>query len=311
MKKECVHHIVYSTKGGCGKTAFSLCLSYTNLNKFIEEIFSTETQSQINYNYYLDLDFLGTSILECLPISHEAQNNCTTMQDLIFNRRAIDSIIELTDEAAQKNEMVDSNNNVKFFAIPSAIDQKEKNNFQVKRKHTPLLRYDEFRYEINAIISYIEILTSAKQLNNNYNLNFIFDLPPNSDGYTEAFFEEIFKKTNDEKANNKIILYILYNNDAMLTSNLKWLKIFISENKNRRCKIVLVYTDNLKSTKQEDSEALCQMIKETYKITEYDIYYYRFEYKEEIANLYNYKEKLDITDLGKNLKLKSEPIIKL
>lgn len=306
MKKTVVHHIVYSTKGGCGKTAFSLCLSYTDLSKFIEKISENEgttysayaqpTASLLSYNFYLDLDFLGTSLIECLFLSDEEKKGCITMQDLIFNRRTVNElkkIISCVNKGGQSSRENSSDcvtvNNVMLYVIPSAFDQKEKNNFQVKRKHTPLLRYDEFRHEINYIISHIKIFADNDNIKkSDYTLNYIYDLPPNSDGYTEAFFEEIFKN------GDKKILYVLFNNDAMLKSNLEWFKSFLSEDKTRDCLVVFVYTENLKTDRQYDCGTISSMMREQYNFNKLPAYFYTFKYNDNVNKLYNDEYKASI-----------------
>lgn len=288
--RKVVHHIVYSTKGGCGKTAFSLCLSCTELSEFIRKVsgkegasYTTDTQtttSLLNYNYYLDLDFLGTSVMECLPIF---ESEVAKVQDLIFNRLTVDNI----------KKIVDNKLDLKVFAVPADKEQKEKNNFQVKRKHTPLLRYDEFRYEMDSIISNIGLFVDTESLNNNnYSINYIYDLPPNSDGYTEAFFEEIFKKLT-VNSSDKIILYILFNNRAMLNCNIEWLTYFMSEDKNRRCNVIFVYTENLKTIEKYDLNTVKSMMDDKIKNRDFKLSFYTFKHDDKISSLYNEQESYD------------------
>lgn len=290
MKKTVVHHIVYSTKGGCGKTAFSLCLSCTNLSTLISKICDEDgfQGSKMNYNYYFDLDFLGTSVMECLPIFESSD---AKIQDLIFNRLNVNNIKNI--DWQQKD--------LKIYVVPADKNQKEKNNFQVKRKHTPLLRYDEFRHEMSSIISDISTYVETEATDSeDYILNYIYDLPPNSDGYTEAFFEEIFKKTIVKE--EKIILYILFNNHAMLMSNIYWLKYFLNEDRIRNCNVVFVYTENLSKRQELKAGAVFFLAEDEIKSSDLKLNFYNFKNSEELSKLYNEQESFDYNIFG-SLKL--------
>ncbi|MBD5442467.1 MAG: hypothetical protein HDR34_03530 [Treponema sp.] len=226
--KTIVHHIVYSIKGGCGKTAFSLCLTVSELNALLNKIFDGEYNNYEAVNYFLDLDFLGTSLMHCLSNADKTQ--LVTMQDLMFRNKKVEDM--------KKNcEKILGN---KFFIIPAEVHEIEKSIFHVKRKHTPLLKYDEFRYEIENLQKTIELTEcccNEKGEKTKVLINLIYDLPPNSDGYTEAFFEEVF---NLDKESNKVIIYIIFNNAPMLMCNLDWLNTFLCGSDFKDCSIVLV-----------------------------------------------------------------------
>lgn len=231
--KTIVHHIVYSTKGGCGKTAFSLCLTVSELKALLNKIFGGEYNNYEAVNYFLDLDFLGTSLMHCLDDGYKLQ--LVTMQDLMFRNKKVEEMRETCKEILENN----------FFIIPAEVHENEKSIFHVKRKHTPLLKYDEFRYEIENLQKTIELTECChvkssdeeKEKTEDKLINLIYDLPPNSDGYTEAFFEEVF---NLDKESNKVILYIIFNNEPMLRCNLDWLNTFLCGSDLNDCSIVLV-----------------------------------------------------------------------
>lgn len=266
MGQTIIHHIVYSVKGGCGKTAFSLALETSNLVQFLKRLAclrKDEAETEI-VNYYLDLDFLGTSLLHCL-----GDEGFVTMQDLMFNNKRINLIDEINSEILGAH------------IVPAAVEEKDKSVFHVKRKHTPLLKYDEFKYELRAILKNIEIFESDKTL-----INLIYDLPPNSDGYTEAFFDEIFKKEKDS-----VILYLIYNSDTSLKCNLDWLSTLLSGNNYSNFTIVLVdniaYLQNVKSVGTKDAiKNICFSGK--YRgLNDLELYYFTVEKCDSIRALYN------------------------
>lgn len=259
------HHIVYSTKGGCGKTALAVSMALSNLcytkkdGKIYECINNDKTKI---INYLIDLDLLGTSLLDCLGCAdNKKREQIVTLQDLIFDVKDVDDIILLGDP--NQNFGLHSNNAVDTYIIPAAFAEQEKEKFHVKRKHTPLLRYDEFRYQIKALIKAIEINVRSSYVINNGTkglddicLNIIYDLPPNSDGYTEAFFEELFCVEEGK------ILYLPYSNDAMQNCNLGWLNNFFSGNNSLKvCPIIFVNND-MHGTKQVTDRAELNSIRQ-------------------------------------------------
>lgn len=296
--KKIVHHIVYSTKGGCGKTAFSLCLTVSELNALLNKIFDGEYNNYEAVNYFLDLDFLGTSLMHCLDDGYKLQ--LVTMQDLMFRNKKIEDMRETCKKILGNN----------FFIIPAEVRENEKSIFHVKRRHTPLLKYDEFRYEIENLQKTIKLTEcccneKGEKTKDKLLINLIYDLPPNSDGYTEAFFEEVF---NLPKDNNKIILYLVYNNDPMLRCNLDWLNTFLCGSDFKNCLIVLVNNSkflnisNFKDDKTSDEDSLIGAIKKYCPNCGYkNTWLYRFGYKDDIRNFYNISKRDSNTNLKKLL----------
>ena len=280
--KTIVHHIVYSTKGGCGKTAFSLCLAVSELKVLLNKIFDGNYNDYKSVNYFLDLDFLGTSLMHCLDNGDKSQ--LVTMQDLMFRDKKVEDMRETCKEILGNN----------FFIIPAKVHETEKSIFHVKRKHTPLLKYDEFRYEIENLQKTIELtecchIESRKEKEEKTEdklINLIYDLPPNSDGYTEAFFEEVF---NLNKESNKVILYIIFNNAPMLMCNLDWLNAFLCGSDFKDCSIVLV--NNIGYPNNADASDISSIIKMQEKYCPNcgykNTWLYSFGNKVEIIELYD------------------------
>ncbi|MCD8207368.1 MAG: hypothetical protein LUD72_05485 [Bacteroidales bacterium] len=269
------HHVVYSVKGGCGKTSFSL---YLLLSQFLDQRadqlkdenaidvdkieFSPDSPiGQKNVKYFFDMDFLGTSI-ESIIKRGETENYIKT-NDLIFN------VADIEDATKEPNKISGG-----IYIVPSSSAEKDKERFHVKRRHTPLLRYDEFRYEIEAVVDRITRMEKSKIPEDkidakNYfehekdsdkidkkakfrfekNLNIIYDLPPNSDGYTEALFDYLIKKSNEKDADKRerVVLYLVFNNDPMMDCNLDWLKNFTSSVRDVNFTFCLVRNDTDKS----------------------------------------------------------------
>ena len=138
-------------------------------------------------------------------------------------------------------------------------------------------------------------------------INLIYDLPPNSDGYTEAFFEEVF---NLSEKNNKIILYLVYNSDSMLKCNLDWLNTFLCGNNLKKCSIVLVNNSEFLNISNHDNglgekNTLNQSLKRWCPI--YDnknTWLYSFGDNDDIRAIYNISSRHDdLKDLLSRLKI--------
>lgn len=286
--KTIVHHIVYSTKGGCGKTAFSLCLAVSELKVLLKKIFDGKYNNYEAVNYFLDLDFLGTSLMHCLDDGYKLQ--LVTMQDLMFRNKKIEDMRETCKKILGNN----------FFIIPAEVRENEKSIFHVKRRHTPLLKYDEFRYEIENLQKTIKLTEcccneKGEKTKDKLLINLIYDLPPNSDGYTEAFFEEVF---NLDQESNKVILYIIFNNAPMLMCNLDWLNAFLCGSDFKDCFIVLV--NNIGYPNNTDASDISSIIEMQEKYCpncgDKNTWLYSFGNKVKIIELYNVvKQKRDAT----------------
>lgn len=282
MKSKTIHHIVYSTKGGCGKTAFSLCLEVSDLKEIITQVLKNENRDFNVFgevNYLLDLDFLGTSLMHCF--GDEKDKKLISMQNLIFDNVNIEKMKILSEKEFGPN----------IFIVPAEVDEAKKSIFHVKRKHTPLLKYDEFRYEIKALQKSIELVESIDEKDKI--INIIYDMPPNSDGYTEAFFEEVFKLDKDKKNENEVILYLIYNSDTMLWCNLDWLNTFFGGKNLRQASVVFVNNsgslskDDSKQSFENELDTLSKFIETKFPaINIENLWLYLLGYDENIRRLY-------------------------
>lgn len=263
------HHIVYSTKGGCGKTVFSLLLAHCehDFNKLQKITINPESYDEVlakdllngnassdiigsgnqprKINCFIDLDFLSSSLTYYLGDKPGFDNSIKekekniTLQSLIEKKNYPNELkfVSCCDKGKKS-----------LFIIPIDASQTQKEIFYVKRNNTPLLRYEEVTIFIEYIQKSVEVYLLGKGLNDKDELNFIYDLPLNSDGYTEAVLDEIFKlKENDKKVEEqiKVRLYLVANCDPMMKCNLDWFASFINTFREKKCDVVIVCNNNL------------------------------------------------------------------
>lgn len=262
------HHIVYSTKGGCGKTAFSLYLALHNRgleNDLINGLKNTDD----SVTYLIDLDLLGSSLEYSLKMNKEDNGALLqpdkrvnpTFQQLINNQRHISEVrdwrLEGSGSSIGLHEILKSG----VYIIPVDASEKAKAMFHVKRGITPLLRYEELEKQLDSIQQSIilkynfENRASKGERSTDEgdrkvkHINLVYDLPPNADSYTDATFNEIYRRVN-RPSNNKtenVILYLVSNSAPMLSCNIDWLNSFVCTHEEHKSSVILVNNDNVNS----------------------------------------------------------------
>ncbi len=268
---EVTHHIVYSTKGGCGKTAFSLyltlCKSFDKKEQNDIVYYVPNMSDDVNYkecHYLIDLDLLGSS-LEYSTHINKIENGVASsfrspcLQELLNKDKRVSDIeswkqhkklkVYHGEEIRRNGKNLVSDN---IYIVPVGASEKEKAMFHVKKGTTPLLRYEELEAQLDGIQQSIillqEQLLFREQVNASH-IHIIYDLAPNADSYTDAVLDEIFgrvmKNNNKSKSNEDIVLYLVSNSSEMLTCNIDWINTMMCGNETRRCPIILVNNDNV------------------------------------------------------------------
>ncbi|MCD8207171.1 MAG: hypothetical protein LUD72_04450 [Bacteroidales bacterium] len=341
-KMSVIHHVVYSTKGGCGKTTFSLFLT---LSRFIKETTGllqpgdrfdikdgkitpgkdSEDKIQPDWvkdkkfiKYYMDVDFLGTSIMAVtgeedfdLTESPETAAKLDSDQLITLTNNNVSSTPSkpVTKKFVRMNDLIFNDEDVRniyssadnrengVYIIPSSAYEADKERFHVKRRFTPLLRYDEFVHEIRAIVDSILLTENVRaELKSDGTpadniVNFIYDMPPNSDGYTEALFDYLSGQAKEKHV--EVVLYLVYNNHAMLVSNLEWLRRFTSSGKDIKFKCCLVYNNtdngNAMTNSSDDMKRSLEADERAKNILDSDFSYIYSSYDECVRDFYNSK----------------------
>ncbi|MCH5259231.1 MAG: hypothetical protein J1F18_05725 [Lachnospiraceae bacterium] len=258
-KIEVTHHIVYSTKGGCGKTAFSLFLAFCDNFKKDNDLGILVPSGEKNHNsgkhYLIDLDLLGSSLeyYLCINRSMDKDNSgwtsTPTLQELVCADKHTYEIKSLNGDGQLVAHMHfdgcrDCGINNEIFLIPVSALEKEKAMFHVKKGTTPLLRYEELEAQLYAIQQ--SILIGPEK--NKSDVHFVYDLAPNADSYTDAVINEIFDRVRKQKegkqSNENIVLYLVSNSAEMLNCNIDWLNRLMCGHVDYPCSVVLVNNDN-------------------------------------------------------------------
>ena len=67
----------------------------------------------------------------------------------------------------------------------------------------------------------------------------------------------------------------------------------MSEDKNRRCNVIFVYTENLKTIEKYDLNTVKSMMDDKIKNRDFKLSFYTFKHDDKISSLYNEQESYD------------------
>lgn len=176
------YNLVSSIKGGCGKTTFSVWMAY-----------------YLKQSLLIDMDLLGTSMQIIFDGSADVQKTGYTS----------DVFQEVKNSKKQFVEKVVLDSKC-INIIFSSMDYKEKEKFKSGRRsgYTPVVKHNIFRLGLGKLID------SNKMIDGKAVDHFIFDMPPNSDGYSDAAMECIFNsKYSVAKKDDKKNLFMMIGTD--------------------------------------------------------------------------------------------------
>lgn len=248
------HNIVYSAKGGCGKTTFSTlfrAISLPDLNKQGKQVRFDKDDLIL-----LDLDLLASNLgdyeIGNIERTGRNDNDVGLIDYLLSGYKLYDKGFEYHENCKLKisSGQIERDS---FMLITSPRTESERGYFKSKRRYLPVVKFDEFKYGLTSLIkkicsakrTKIERINSSKErtleekekaLEEEFKkeLNIVYDLPPNSDGFTEIVFDIILNYKSDirkdEDIEHKVRLFVLSNPSvSILKVNLSWLNNFLSE----------------------------------------------------------------------------------
>ncbi|MCI8614826.1 MAG: ParA family protein [Lachnospiraceae bacterium] len=196
------YNLVNSVKGGCGKTTFSIWMAY-----YLEAAL------------LIDMDLLGTSMQ---IIFHGNTDTCQGA----FTNDVFKGVKNSKKRFVEKVELEDGGH---INVIFSSMDYLEKEKFKSGRYsgYTPAVKHNIFRLGLRELIKY------NKSIDGELVEHFIFDMPPNSDGFSDAAMECIFNpKYSDLEEKDRKNLFIVIGTD--------WGQTFATINE---LKALLVHSD--------------------------------------------------------------------
>lgn len=233
-----IYNAVYSVKGGCGKTAFSILLSY----------YLSEKSVRKEKVCLVDTDIMGSSMLNAFtPFStvEELPEYISKYKFIneIVNVEKLDNISEFFVNTGELEEFFDKNkssltieneeivNRIGFDVIFCSPKSGDINKFRIGEDggfDTDIL-HQMFKSCFCGFIN--------KKMHDKPNI--IFDMPPGSDGFSNVVFNSIFKNSNANEKNDYIgteddirnLFFIINLDYGHIATVLRELKIFAQESK--------------------------------------------------------------------------------
>lgn len=207
------YNLINSVKGGCGKTTFSVWLSY-----------------YLNQSLLIDMDLLGTSMQVLFHGNAEGHNEA-------YTNDVFQGVKNSTKQFVEKIHLKDGKD---MNVIFSSMEYKAKDRFKAGKYsgYSPIVKHSMFRLGIR------ELLKHHKTIDGEAVEHFIFDMPPNSDGFSDAAMECIFNpKYSDLERDDRKNLFIMVGADWGQTYatiyELKELLLHSDDNKPDRIFLVL------------------------------------------------------------------------
>lgn len=234
------YNLVNSVKGGCGKTTFSIWLSYylnnmedskeeaekKNKNEEGEEekqeekpdknseIVEKEDEKKAKKKeehtaLLIDMDLLGTS----MQFTFDGNSSRSLAKpEKSFEEFAYTNDIFKGVKTSQKKfiRTIKWNNGKAINAIFASMETGERDKFKSGRHsgYAPTVRHSIFRAGLK------ELIKNSEYVGDKEVKHFIFDMPPNSDGFSDAAMECIFsKKYADIKEEDRKNLFIMVGSD--------------------------------------------------------------------------------------------------
>lgn len=280
-----IYNIIDSVKGGCGKTTFGIMLSLL-LDKYRTE----KKNNGETVVCMVDVDIQGSALLYLLfgktYIDGLADNNFKFLNDRVIavgqteesSMEYVHRFMFKAPEKAQSEEKETKDGDSPkaaedrwswfdvIFCDPRSEGKKKFRSLS-NQNYSPEVLYSTYRM---GMASMIANLKRQKEYQHKY---IVFDMPPNSDGYSDSIYDILLKKEYTIMEEKDICnLFLIQTVDyGQRLATLEYLKeLLVTENFRKINKIFLVYNDwlNYKSGDNLFEDAISHMKNELKNVDE-------------------------------------------
>ena len=235
--------IVDSIKGGCGKTLESLAAAVRI--KRGTDVDSKNIDAVQEKVCIIDFDILGTSVEQMILGGPKIRNNSdghemdvaqVYLNDIVYKSKDLEKTIQ-----TKINISLNSGECEDIDIIMSSPYSEDKHRFRISNdsNYSMLITPTHFRGVIQKLI---------QKLSDQKYTTIIFDMPPNSDPYTDCIFELLLSNDRRITVTNSVILEVMSGFDrAHVNANIEWLKSIYSNTGIKRRpfdKIRFILNDN-------------------------------------------------------------------
>lgn len=236
QKEERTYNIVNSVKGGCGKTTFSIWLAFY-LNNYASDY--TKGASCI-----IDMDLQGSSMVSLFHGSDANEKEYNYLHEWIrgYYAKGINFIQQVYSKGLGEISVI--------FSSPR---QEDKNLYcaGARSNYSPVLEYGTFRLGIQRLLKEENEFKARKFK------HIIFDMPPNTDGYSDSVLDCVLNPkyiVKDDKFKNQINLFMMLTvNISHLDATTNWLReLYTESNNNVPDQLFIVFNNNIVSENSEE-----------------------------------------------------------
>ncbi len=230
-----IYHLVNSIKGGCGKTTLSLWLA-----AYLE---SVEKQKSC----IIDMDLQGS----CMVSLIDAVTNAEDILKLEKNYHYLNELVRgYRIKDTNFIEDIQLEGGITFSVIFASPKQEDKTAFYsgARCNYSPLMEYGTFR---TGLVRFFENDETMKKRKFSH---IIFDLPPNSDGYSDAALESILnpKYSVCEKGDEVNLFMVMTMDTSHLMATVNGIKEIYTESNDRiPDRLFIVFNNNIISGMEE------------------------------------------------------------
>lgn len=191
------YNFINSVKGGVGKTTLSVLLAHymEQMKTFSEEI------SQFNGEIMLlDFDLQGTAMKKLFYGTGQEPGKYVYLDEIILGREEIDPEIYKNElnKLNELNESVKNSHPVNAIFSNDSMEAKLLYRVGAKNNYSSAISYDFFRRGV---------WRALEELRDQDYDHFIFDMPPNFDGFASASIEEVCKRKEEQ---SKMIINMFF-----------------------------------------------------------------------------------------------------
>lgn len=218
------YNFVNSIKGGCGKTTFSILL--------VNLLQGSENKKTL----LIDMDLQGTAMQKLLLGNDKKEDNIRYLNEAIRECESLDKYIYTKDLWNGVELSV-------ILADPN-VEKKKKYRPTSTMNYNTVVQYQVFRGGFSECLNKLDDFNYA---------NIIFDMPPNYDGYSNAAYECIRKKADE---NDKVnLFYVTGLDNGQVSATMDEIVDVLNNQDNLRFdNLFIVFNDNV--ARDEDDKKL-------------------------------------------------------
>lgn len=248
-------NFINSIKGGCGKTTFSLLLSDYLSSIGINKGKPEKRQKNSEKCLIFDMDLQGTAMQYLFKGNLQESEDIKYLNDAIRDCKSPNEYITI-------NTLTDGTVINTIFSNPT-ITEKEKYRVSAQGSYSPVVKHNVFRDGLKEFLKKFEGLPQR---------HFIFDMPPNSDGFSDAAMECLLNRRHSiaKKEDRINLFYVLGLDNSQINPTIDEIKnllerkdikeftnIYIIFNENMPLNLQIIDYSSNKEKKENDLKGTC------------------------------------------------------